>query len=208
MATTPRSVSINGRTVTDPAQVDRITRNREAAATYAVQDNARDGTPIPTHLQGTNTVQNALRGGSGGGGGTGSFGLPDPMSGRVNSVFGVNVGGSGGRGGTGSFGLPDPMAGRINSVFGVNVGGSGGGSRGSVVGSSAGSSSGGGSAPAASTPAATPATPAADVPAAAGRVYVPPPPGYRPGIDPEHQYFQSNAARAPARSGLGGLQYP
>jgi hypothetical protein len=29
----------------------RVIRNQEAAATYAAQDNARDGTPIPAHLQ-------------------------------------------------------------------------------------------------------------------------------------------------------------
>jgi hypothetical protein len=31
-----RSVEINGRTVTDPKQVERIERNREASARYAV----------------------------------------------------------------------------------------------------------------------------------------------------------------------------
>jgi len=63
-------------------------QNREAAARYAAMDNARNGTPIPSHLQ-------AYVGG-GSTGGTGSFGLPDPMSGRVTS--------SGGAGGGGIFG--------------------------------------------------------------------------------------------------------
>ncbi len=46
--------------------------------------------------------------------GTGSFGLPDPMSGRVSSVAGIDVGRRGE--GTGSLGLPDPMSGRISGL--------------------------------------------------------------------------------------------
>lgn len=60
-------------------------QNREAAARYAAMDNARSGTPIPSHLQGYV--------GGGSNGGTGSFGLPDPMSGRVTSVGGAGGGG-------------------------------------------------------------------------------------------------------------------
>jgi hypothetical protein len=60
-------------------------QNREAAARYAEMDNARNGTPIPSHLQGYV--------GGGSGGGTGSFGLPDPMSGRVTSIGGAGGGG-------------------------------------------------------------------------------------------------------------------
>lgn len=90
-----RSVEINGRTVTDPQQVDRIERNREAAARYAVDSYQREGTPIPSHLRGTVERQIA-RGDYGGGvsntGGTGSFGLPDPMSGgRISRVAGIDI---------------------------------------------------------------------------------------------------------------------
>ena len=46
--------------------------------------------------------------------GTGSFGLPDPMSGRISSVAGIGVGRRGE--GTGSLGLPDPMLGRISGL--------------------------------------------------------------------------------------------
>lgn len=46
--------------------------------------------------------------------GTGSFGLPDPMSGRISSVAGIDVGRRGD--GTGSLGLPDPMSGRITGL--------------------------------------------------------------------------------------------
>lgn len=94
-STGSRSVEINGRTVTDPKQVERIERNREAAARYAVASYQREGTPIPSHLRGTVEKQIA-RGEYGGGtrntGGTGAFGLPDPMSGgRVSRVAGVDV---------------------------------------------------------------------------------------------------------------------
>ena len=47
-----RSVEINGRTITDPAQVERIERNREASARYAVDAYRDEGSPIPPHLQG------------------------------------------------------------------------------------------------------------------------------------------------------------
>ena len=50
MATAPKSVEINGRTVTDPKQVDRIERNREASARYAADAYRSEGTPVPTHL--------------------------------------------------------------------------------------------------------------------------------------------------------------
>lgn len=60
-------------------------QNRAAAARYAEMDNARNGTAIPSHLQGYV--------GGGSGGGTGSFGLPDPMSGRVTSIGGAGGGG-------------------------------------------------------------------------------------------------------------------
>lgn len=49
----PSSIEINGRTVTDPAQIDRIERNREASARYAVDAYQREGTPIPAHLRDT-----------------------------------------------------------------------------------------------------------------------------------------------------------
>ena len=45
------SVQINGRTVTDPKEVARIERNREASAMYAAEAYKREGTPIPGHLQ-------------------------------------------------------------------------------------------------------------------------------------------------------------
>ena len=47
------SVTVNGKVVTDPAQVAKITKNREASAVYAVQDYQRNGTPIPSHLADT-----------------------------------------------------------------------------------------------------------------------------------------------------------
>ena len=62
-----------------------VEQNRAAAARYAEMDNARNGTAIPSHLQGYV--------GGGSGGGTGSFGLPDPMSGRVSSIGGAGGGG-------------------------------------------------------------------------------------------------------------------
>jgi len=46
--------------------------------------------------------------------GTGSFGLPDPMSGRVSSVAGIDISRRGE--GTGALGLPDPMSGRISGL--------------------------------------------------------------------------------------------
>jgi hypothetical protein len=63
-----------------------VEQNRAASARYAEMDNARNGTPIPSHLQG-------YVGGGSGGGGTGSFGLPDPMSGRITSIGGAGGGG-------------------------------------------------------------------------------------------------------------------
>ena len=103
MPSPPKSVTVNGRTVTDPKQVDRINRNREGAARYAVDSYQREGTPIPAHLRGTVESQIARGDYSSGGGqrntgGTGSFGLPDPMSGRISSVAGLNVGGQTGGG--------------------------------------------------------------------------------------------------------------
>lgn len=49
----PSSIEINGQTVTDPDQIDRIERNREASARYAVDSYQREGTPIPAHLRDT-----------------------------------------------------------------------------------------------------------------------------------------------------------
>jgi hypothetical protein len=49
----PSSIEINGRTVTDPAQIDRIERNREASARNAVDSYQSEGTPIPAHLRDT-----------------------------------------------------------------------------------------------------------------------------------------------------------
>lgn len=63
---TQRSVEINGRTVTDSKQVERIERNREAAAHYAVDRYQSEGSPIPSHLQSTVEAQVA-RGDYGGG---------------------------------------------------------------------------------------------------------------------------------------------
>ena len=64
-----RSVEINGRTVTDPKQVERIERNREASARYAVDAYQREGTPIPAHLR--DTVDRQIeRGDYGSGGGS------------------------------------------------------------------------------------------------------------------------------------------
>lgn len=93
-----RSVTVNGRVVTDPKQVERIERNREGAARFAVQSYQSEGTPIPSHLRATVEAQIA-RGDYGGGGtqrntgGTGSFGLPDPMSGgKISRIAGLNIG--------------------------------------------------------------------------------------------------------------------
>lgn len=92
--TSTRSVEINGRTVTDPAQVDRIERNREASARYAAADYARDGTPIPRHLESYVERQAAERSNRG----TGTLGLPDPMSGRITSIGPIYFDGGGGGG--------------------------------------------------------------------------------------------------------------
>lgn len=119
-----KSVTINGRTVTDPQQVARIERNREASAMYAAQAYQRDGTPIPTALQPYVAKQVADKAAASARGGTGSFGLPDPMSGSVSSVFGIKMGTpSESRSGTGTLGLPDPMSGSIARIAGLNVGG-------------------------------------------------------------------------------------
>jgi len=64
----------------------RVAANRAASAMYAQQANQRDGTPIPRHLQG---VAPPAASGATRSGGTGSFGLPDPASGGVSSLFGV-----------------------------------------------------------------------------------------------------------------------
>jgi hypothetical protein len=72
-----RSVEINGRTVTDPKQVERIERNREASARYAVDAYRSEGTPIPPHLR--ETVNNQIARGdysSGGGSRTAVSGTP------------------------------------------------------------------------------------------------------------------------------------
>ena len=54
MAKTPssstKSVTVNGREVTDPTQVARIERNREASARYAADAYRSEGTPVPTYL--------------------------------------------------------------------------------------------------------------------------------------------------------------
>ena len=90
--TSTRSVEVNGRTVTDPAQVERIERNREASARYAADAYAREGTPIPGHLESYVERQAAERSNRG----TGTLGLPDPMSGRITSVGGMYFDGGGG----------------------------------------------------------------------------------------------------------------
>lgn len=101
------SVTVNGRVVTDPQRVAQIERNREGAARYAVQSYQREGTPIPSHLRATVEAQIA-RGDYGGGGtqrntgGTGTLGLPDPMSGgKISRVAGLNIGSQTGGGGGG-----------------------------------------------------------------------------------------------------------
>jgi hypothetical protein len=94
--TTTKSVTVNGRVVTDPQKVAQIERNREGAARYAVDAYQKEGTPIPSHLKGTVEAQIARGDYSTGPrntGGTGSFGLPDPMSGgKISSVAGLRVG--------------------------------------------------------------------------------------------------------------------
>jgi len=64
----------------------RVAANRAASANYAQQANQRDGTPIPSHLQGYGGGAPA---GGGVAGGTGSFGLPNPSTGGLKSVFGI-----------------------------------------------------------------------------------------------------------------------
>ena len=65
----PSSIEINGRTVTDPKQVERIERNREASARYAVDAYQREGTPIPAHLRDTvdRQIERGAYGSTGGG---------------------------------------------------------------------------------------------------------------------------------------------
>jgi hypothetical protein len=70
----PSSIEINGRTVTDPAQIDRIQRNREASARYAVDAYQREGAPIPPHLRDTVDAQIAR----------GEYGSPSSGSQRGN----------------------------------------------------------------------------------------------------------------------------
>jgi hypothetical protein len=70
----PSSIEINGRTVTDPAQIDRIQRNFEASARYAVDAYQREGTPIPPHLRDTVDAQIAR----------GDYGSPSSGSQRGN----------------------------------------------------------------------------------------------------------------------------
>lgn len=86
--------SLRGLTSTDPANV---ARNQAAAARYAIQAYQSEGTPIPTNLRDEVNQIIADRSMPGVGvrptGGTGSFGLPDPMSGgRITRVAGLNVG--------------------------------------------------------------------------------------------------------------------
>lgn len=86
--------SLRGLTSTDPANV---ARNQAAAARYAIQAYQSEGTPIPTNLRDEVNQIIADRSMPGVGvrptGGTGSLGLPDPMSGgRITRVAGLNVG--------------------------------------------------------------------------------------------------------------------
>ena len=55
------SVTVNGRVVTDPRQVETITKNREASARFAADAYRREGTPIPGHLRDTVNRQEAER---------------------------------------------------------------------------------------------------------------------------------------------------
>lgn len=85
--------SIKGLTSNDPANVER---NRQAAAGYAIESYQREGTAIPSHLRPYVDARIAAQGSGGStGGGTGSFGLPDPASGRITSVAGLDVSGVG-----------------------------------------------------------------------------------------------------------------
>lgn len=65
----------------------QVAANRAASANYARMENARSGTPIPSHLQGYGSAPAAT--GGGGGGGTGAMGLPNPATGNVSSIFGI-----------------------------------------------------------------------------------------------------------------------
>jgi hypothetical protein len=67
----------------------QVAANRAASAMYAQQANARDGSPIPSHLRGYGGGQGGGSGPSVPRGGTGSFGLPNPAGGSISSVFGV-----------------------------------------------------------------------------------------------------------------------
>jgi hypothetical protein len=101
----------------------QVAANRAASAMYAQQANARDGTPIPSHLQGV-----ALPSGSGGSGGTGSFGLPNPFPSRgggdsnggimgYRSLGDMFDGGGAGRSGSrfeGGIGTPRMIGGAMN----------------------------------------------------------------------------------------------
>ena len=126
--TTTKSVTVNGRVVTDPQKVAQIERNREGAARYAVDAYQREGTPIPSHLKGTVEAQIA-RGdystGTRNTGGTGSFGLPDPMSGgKISRIAGLNVGRqTGGDGGGGGGGLFASLTGGYTGVADMFNGG-------------------------------------------------------------------------------------
>ena len=120
MASAPRSTTVNGRTVTDPQQVDRIERNREASARYAADSYRREGTPIPPHLRSTVDAQIA-RGDYGGGG-----------SGRTT---GGGIGGytsirdmfdGGGPGQSGSTFVGGPISRGLNAVGLRPMGGGGG----------------------------------------------------------------------------------
>lgn len=98
----PSSVEINGRTVTDPAQVQKITNNREAAARYAVNDYQQYGTPIPSNLMNTSYIQNygtPQSAPSGGGGGIKMFGgytgLRDMVNGGGPGTAGTTFQGGG-----------------------------------------------------------------------------------------------------------------
>jgi hypothetical protein len=89
----------------------RVAANRAAAAGYAQQANARDGTPIPSHLQGYPQAGSGS-GGGGGGGGTGNIfgyrGFNDMRDG----------GGKGQSGSTfqGGIGMPGLIGGAMNLV--------------------------------------------------------------------------------------------
>jgi hypothetical protein len=126
--TTTKSVTVNGKVVTDPQKVAQIERNREGAARYAVDAYQKEGTPIPSHLKGTVEAQIA-RGdystGTRNTGGTGAFGLPDPMSGgKISSVAGLRVGSQTG-GGTGGSLFTSLTGGYTGMADMINGGGPG-----------------------------------------------------------------------------------